>query len=381
MQMNFLGLYRIKERFNMDKSSNITYDFTKEMTIFIKGVAVMLLLLHHLMWQKIILPIDLFNTNLFELVTPLTKVCVDIFTILSGYGMYVSYKAREQSIVKFTENHLKKIFISYWYIYVPALFLSFLLHKDGNPVDIYGTGIKGGVCFLLDAVGLRNVFGELPTLNNTWWYLEVTIVCYIFFPLFILLLNKRLIMIGTLVITFIPIILYTVCFYTKGVILSTDRAIFYIFPFLVGMCMAKSNILKKIVKLCIEKSKLLVGTIMIAVLLVCMLLRTQITVLADIIYAIVVISFCIYIYVYAQNNIVKCVCCMGRHSMNIFFVHSFIYYYFKGISKIIYFIDNRLYSFVTLLILSLFASFVIEKVKYSLKKIKEYHNFKKILLF
>lgn len=107
--------------------------FTRNHTLYIKGMAVLLLLLlaHHLFMKETYMPLDFSAISLSDLVVVLTKVCVTIFTILSGYGLSKSFKVHHEKMTRFTYNHIKNILINYWYVYIPMFLLSFFFHVYG----------------------------------------------------------------------------------------------------------------------------------------------------------------------------------------------------------------------------------------------------------
>lgn len=75
--------------------------FTKSDTSVMKGVAIILMLIHHLFYSDelirkctLILP---YEDKLLLLFSSLSKVCVAIFVLISGYGLYKSYLSEIES--------------------------------------------------------------------------------------------------------------------------------------------------------------------------------------------------------------------------------------------------------------------------------------------
>ncbi len=64
--------------------------FTVDYTVFVKGLAIILLLLHHYIGVDPNASIDISNISFKEIIYSLSKVCVSIFAIMSGYGIYLS---------------------------------------------------------------------------------------------------------------------------------------------------------------------------------------------------------------------------------------------------------------------------------------------------
>ena len=96
-------------------SANKSVSFSKNSTNIVKGVAILILLFHHL---GISPDLSVFDTSskLFLLALQ-CKVCVSIFVILSGYGLYFSFENNQilgfGGNIKFTFRHLKKLYFIY----------------------------------------------------------------------------------------------------------------------------------------------------------------------------------------------------------------------------------------------------------------------------
>lgn len=342
--------------------------FTKKHTLYIKGMAVLLLLAHHLFMKETYMPLDFSTISLRDLVVVLTKVCVAIFTILSGYGLSKSFKVHHEKTTRFTYNHIKNILINYWYVYIPMFLLSFFFHVDGTPLEIYGKSIKGFFFFLLDFFGIRAIFYS-PTLNNTWWYMELVIICYLLFPLFRLSLEKGgeiLLLVFTGTISLMG---------TKelfNISIITDRGMFYLFSFVLGMVLEKYGILDKIVILC-RKKKWVLGVDIMFIML-CAMARTQISLIMDVPYALSIIVFCICLR--EMNFMTKIFEFLGKHSMNIFLIHSFVYYYFKITASVVSAVNGEILKYMVLLLLTLIVSIVVEQIKKGVKIIALRRSFK-----
>lgn len=109
--------------------------FDKRQTNIAKGVAVLMLLWHHLFfnneenYKKFISIIPGTNVPIECYISDFCKVCVAIFLLLSGYGLYKSYEKTAQKYgvgnrlgakndCKFLWNHYIKMMSGYWFIYI-----------------------------------------------------------------------------------------------------------------------------------------------------------------------------------------------------------------------------------------------------------------------
>ena len=80
-----------------------SFDVSKDDTLAVKGIAIMMMLVHHLFaFPARLLPGTHFNslfvfadsTTLEWHVSAFCKVCVAIFTLLAGYGIFKSYSSK-----------------------------------------------------------------------------------------------------------------------------------------------------------------------------------------------------------------------------------------------------------------------------------------------
>lgn len=331
--------------------------FSKRNTNIIKGIAILILCWHHLFWHNVIVPVDLKSTPFMDILVPITKVCVALFTMLSGYGICESFQRGKSSYGKFTFLHVKKLLINYWWIYIPVFLLSFCFHRQGTPIQIYGTGIKGLQNFFLDAFGLRAMIYS-ATLNNTWWYMEAALIFYMLFPLLYKALNKfPALLLG---ISCLPVLLASVNIFWSGFI-TTDRELFYLFDFVVGMELSRRGILNRLVTYCRRNQKEFTAYAIVLFGIVCVM-RTQVSLIADTLYAFCIIVLGIGIASF-EGSVQKALEFLGKHSMNIFLIHSMIYYYFTGTKQFLDTIECSVFKYIVLVCICLCCSMLVEWVK------------------
>lgn len=324
--------------------------FTKDYTLNAKGIAIIMMCVHHL-----------FSNNAF--LTLPTKVCVAIFTILSGYGINESYKKKRDSSGRFVWTHIKRLMINYWYVFIPMTLLSVFCYViPKGPILVYGTGIKGCLNFLLDFFGVR-AFLYTPSLNNTWWYMEAILFCYILFPLIKKGVEKRPLFLFTILI--IPNIL---AIWNERMLITTDRELFYILPFALGIFCSEKKMFDKLVELSID-NKYKYITVAILVLVLTVLFAIKVKLIGNILYAISVISISIW---GATNlkTINKVLVLLGKHSMNIFLSHSFFYIYLIPGRKLMNICKIPIVKLIVLIIVSLLFSIFIENIKNIVNKYK-----------
>lgn len=213
--------------------------FDKRQTNIAKGVAILLLLCHHLFLkgESYTSLISINGISFASASSTIGKVCVAMFLFLSGYGLNKSfsknceaiirggnYKSRTRPQLLFVINHLIKLLSNYWLVFV--IFVPLGLFFGRSFIDIY----QGNpLCFVADFFGLSYLFfkGNV-TMNATWWFMSIIIVYYIVFPILYRIQeysNELLLCIG------IAILLLPLPNFRE---LNT-----YFFPFVFGMYISK----------------------------------------------------------------------------------------------------------------------------------------------
>ena len=305
--------------------------FSKKDTVVVKGLAVLLLCLHHLYWRSVTLPVTICRASAGDLLTSWTKVCVALFVIISGYGLTKSFAKSGNSGKEFVFLHIKKLLIGYWWVYIPVFFLSYFFHFMGRPVDIYGgNGLYGTLKLLMDALGVRAFF-YTPTLNQTWWYMEAIFVLYLLFPILYKLMKKFPWL--PMVLGLIPVLLVAFNIYWNPVS-QTEREIYWFFPFAVGMFLAEKDLLNRAKEKLIQKPFLSLVVIGSGIFL-CLYWRAKMLLLPDTFYGLILILLCIWINCFAPKIINLVLACLGKYSFQIFLIHSFLYYYFPVTANLI----------------------------------------------
>ena len=106
------------------KADAVSTDITSEKTLHLKGIALLLLMWHHLFgveylsgWSAII-P----GTEGASYVTGASgKICLAIFLFCSGYGLYKSYVSKETPSKTYILKRLAKTLIPYWIVMIIAI--------------------------------------------------------------------------------------------------------------------------------------------------------------------------------------------------------------------------------------------------------------------
>lgn len=158
-------------------------------TTKVKGIALLLLLWHHLFFAGGLQYTEYFigSIPVIQQSASAAKVCVALFVLLSGYGLAIQAQKNPLPYTSFLKKRLRKLFVNYWMmwlLFVPIGFLFFGWTLQG----IYGE--HSWQKLIVDIMGLQCALG-LPGVNPTWWFYSLIILLYLAFPLLNHLSNSR----------------------------------------------------------------------------------------------------------------------------------------------------------------------------------------------
>ncbi|MDE6020524.1 MAG: acyltransferase, partial [Ruminococcus sp.] len=203
----------------------------------LKGIALILLLIHHLFYIQHgqYDDIEIVGHGLVNTLGIVCKVCVALFVFLSGYGLGLSIqKAPKLDIKRFYIRRFTKLFLNYWFIwllFVPIGVLLFDRHLD----VVYGE--DGWLYGILDFLGLLNITGKLGY-NPTWWFYSCIILLYLIFPLIAHTVKRHPNLIWIYLLASIMIIKLPFSF------INPIR--YYLFPFILGIFFSNYLYLKQL---------------------------------------------------------------------------------------------------------------------------------------
>lgn len=342
-------------------------DFDINKTNMTKSIAIVLMLMHHLFFSATMF-CEQYGTysKIFEwqsvyIFSLVAKICVGMFVFLTAYGITKSYnislverKAYDKTSIEiFCFNRYIKLLFNFEFVYVLVFVTSFL--REGGLSGVYGVdGWKSGVIYIVfDALGLSDYF-QMPTLNETWWYMSLAVFNVFIIPLMILAYKK----VGRVTIVIAAIV---------G-IFDFSGMISYLFCIVIGIWCAEEKIFERCYKIRFCKIQYLnrlvklIINIWIFVVLIELNIRTvlEYSYYTDAIGAVIIGIFCMELSEISQVS-VKIMGFIGKHSMNIFLIHTILFeYYF---TEFIYGPKNWFLILLLLLGMSLLCSVVIEWLK------------------
>jgi len=333
-------------------------EFTKKRTSMAKGVAISLMLIHHLF----AFPERLLNGNYYTPLFPLLNIefyvgifgsiCVSTFLFLSGYGMFLGYAHSKQNAFQYSLKKIKDFYFTYWtyfLVFIPIGTIFF------NHVKIWGSDETRYPRDLV--IFLKGFLGWAFHYNSEWWFV------YMFLTLLILLcpLYLKLAKSNFFLLILISITLFLVALRLKIGYSDTCSVLFWQMSFTTGIACASQKFYSSRLIGFFEKSNRLLLLLGIGA---CFLIRFRFGAKIDFI----LVPIFVYFVVESIENLHpdRVFLYLGKYSFQIWLVHSFFCYYF--FQNAIYLSHSPPFIFVSLLVISLISVLVIERLKLYFQK-------------
>lgn len=163
-------------------------EFEKRDTLVVKGLAILLLLFYHLFedayaveqLQVLYAPLP---KDLFLMLSGFGNICVAVFVFLTAYGITKGCMGAGESPV-FLDT-MRQAFRRFCRLIgnfvLMYLSVNLVWHSYFDYRKLYGEGLQGGLQAFIDLLGFAQFFGT-PTLNMTWWYMELAILFIFLVP-------------------------------------------------------------------------------------------------------------------------------------------------------------------------------------------------------
>ena len=350
--------------------------FSKKDTNIVKGVAIIIMMLHHCFlsanrFDKFAVDFFPLSQNLVIAMARAGKCCVGIFTFLSAYGLTRSYMKQEKEYGSLGESKMAEKFVlrrcinllsGFWFVYLVAFIGSCFLSKM-TPLAIYCGDEADAFRFLyymlLDMLGLSRLFGT-PALINTWWYMGLALTVIFIFPIMIKVYRHY----GGIVI---PAMF---CLFCAFQLEKTDFSR-WLFLVPIGILFADRRILEKCKEWKLHQNHLFSQIFKFGLLSACLVLsavfwaKNYYTKDYSTFFIDTMLTICVVLWVYlftadipVLSNILGF---LGKHSMNIFLIHSFLRV--RWCPEHIYSFKNFLLIILVLLAESTALSILIEILK------------------
>ena len=303
--------------------------FDIKQTNVVKGLAVLLLLWHHLFLNNLSLCTPLLTVHgiaVAKILADCSKCCVALFVFLSGYGLFKSYSSfikrcpeKRPAVLLdfiFIKNRVLKLLKNYWFVFFIFVPLSLLFGRYFY--KIYGSN---PLHYIADVSGISYLlYGDKYTMNPTWWYIGMILVYYIVYP-FICRLYMRFpktVLIISILSIFIPNVYRNLNIYFPTMMFGTlfaDKKVFE--------CADSLN-------LPIQLKTIIAAFVLILLLPVRVLLNQRNMVYSmkfDIVFILPIVFICYFAF--SRIKILNAVLEeLGKKSGLIFLFHTFIFSFF-----------------------------------------------------
>lgn len=308
-------------------------------SLFLKGLAIAAMLWHHLFYTHPEYGSLIYRTS------QLGKICVAIFLLISGYGVAHQYcNSREFHASHFLWHRLVKFYMNYWVVFLIVVPIGVFFYGRTLTIAYGNTPI---LSLLQDFCGM----GGVNSYNITWWFNSLIIELYLLSPvLFYCYSHKKWLILGVaFCLQFIPLPPFL------------DNLGVYLFAFVLGIALKMDS---GKINFCLKKRRTWVLILLLATILILrqihyipFLYGTAGDAWGALFLALIVIRGNL-----TQIKIIApTLQFLGKHSMNIYMVHTFVIFYFY--KELTYSFPNPILMFLFVLISSLCFSVVIEKGK------------------
>lgn len=334
---------------------------TKKESSVCKGVAIMLMFVHHLFFHAEWLAIELgplFRTpEELALFAQNCKICVNIFVFITAYGTTKSF-AKDPlddigGIVHKTLRRYTKLLLSFQFVYLIAALLCPLSGRAW--FTVYSPNRLENLAFaLVDFMGLSYAMG-LPRYNATWWYMPLAFFLILSLPWLIKLCRRY----GAYL--FLPFLLLLRWAQVSDVLIR------YFPSVLLGILFAENQVVEKI-KTRYAKARL---PVKLAQCLLCLVVIKLAGTLwqrfamgqIDIYETVLCLAVCfLTVLVVAKiPYLSSAIEFLGKYSMNMFLFHAFIYQ--QWLTDFTYSFRYPMLIFLFLLLSMLVFSIAVERIK------------------
>ncbi len=335
---------------------------TKEETLQLKGIAILMMLFLHLF--NTTANVEQCQTYIYfwngkPLVLALSRVaafCVPIYIFLSGYGLAITYK-QNQRIMR-SWNRIFNLYINYWIVFLLFIPLACFIRPQNYPGNLTE--------FICNFIALDCSY------NREWWFFLPYVLLVISSKHIFNILDKLDIK-TTLTTVTVLCILYIITNTIGKSIFRTSQPLqvvaWYItllFTFICGALFARYNIFEYFQSYFSRYSSPKRNFLLICGLSTLCILRMMLG--PSMLNPFFVIPFLIcYVCMKHNKHISWMLRFWGRHSTNLWLVHTFFAYYL--FHDFIYSFHYPILIYLVLLIISLGSSYVVRFIHHPIKSI------------
>lgn len=361
--------------------------FDQKDTKAVKGIAIVLMLLHHIAGFKDRAPVNFegFKSVIWKgfvegdviyNVALASKICVAIFMFLGGYGMYKKYIKGNYSLYENVIGLYKK----FWLVFIIFIPLGYIFFRHEPSPDINSLCTHFIINSRKDFVNelVANFLGLSWSLNGEWWFFPTYIVTLFWGVIFCSIRFKRkdfyreclfVFIIDVMLRKILPGIggmelfnyAHNSLYFSKLLTLST-----YSCSFFLGIVFAKYDALVRLKKR-ISDNPLKIPVCIIGLTII-LISRTYLRGEdAELLYVPFLTVFASVLFD-NMKRIKKVFVFLGEQSTYMWLVHSFYCYYFYDFTLIVYRTRNVFVDLFVLVFISACTSIILEYISNSAEK-------------
>lgn len=238
-------------------------NFDVNTSFVVKGVAILMMLFHHLFrngldicerFEIVYFP---FPEKNIRNIASVFKICVAIFTFVSGYGLFLDYNKNSITSERWILKRLIKLLSGFWVIVIFSWIICQFLDGRFLSCYFYDGFIKGFAYIVIEFFGISQVFGT-PKFVTEWWYMSAAVTFILLIPLIYYAKSKIYLLL--LYIIIFPRIL--------GIGYQGGMGIYsFVFVFVLGAFCAKYDIVNRFITFGSEKKYIKFATECLLILL------------------------------------------------------------------------------------------------------------------
>lgn len=356
--------------------------FTKENTKQIKGIAIVLMLMHHLYLFPDRIPYDMeLATNIYifgkeftQILGEFGKFCVPLYMFLGGYGLYMKLNSEKQaSGSNSLVSHYIKLYMAYWKVFLIFIPIGFLLFNNQPQYCNDATICNRFSGYYLKVV-IFNFVGISDSLVSEWWffsaYLFALFIGFVFWELFKNRRNLHIELASVIIWYILTTDVFTMMPWTEGYASMEANPWFYNLCMnsqysvylLLGIIIAKYQVFdawNKLIEGFVRIEKILISAFIIILVVD---IDVFLSVPGYIMILIPMFTFACVVFIEETKVFKKLLKVLGEHSTNMWLIHGFYCYYFYPIVKVVYGSKNAIISLLVLVALSLASSYLVNAV-------------------
>ena len=361
--------------------------FSREDTRAVKGLAVLLVLMHHIWffperrplfvtaWSSPANPWMLNGQDIFTALSGFAPISMGFFLFLTGYGLYMQYRSGKLSLW----SRIKRFYLSFWKVFLIVIPISFLFFSNQELIALPELNFHSRYTAFSAGNTIMNLFGLSDSYNGEWWFVLAYVISLVVGYLFILAAGK----LSNCYIEFFLVACINFVFYRILPVLFAQpwaaqitAGPFYHFYFIhpgmtcvfSGIVFAKYALADRVVCLLSQRIGLIRVLICAGTITAIFYLRAYTGDMFDFITVpFFILSFVTLLQTpfHVLHSFFRFI---GRYSENIWLTHSFFCYYWIAVVKVVFASKNALLSFLVLLLFSLVTAVVIDLIYYLIRK-------------